>query len=145
MNNKTIIEFGFGIIWRIMDISEGVIRLGHTLRDLHNSSDDTQPHWIQHLFQFLTIILILYFCCKVEHTSRQLASNLYDVAREAYFARHEITDDSEVDVIPRYMNGDVTPLQEQRPNDDDSDDFPSPRFRRSSSIEKERLLFESTV
>ena len=25
MNNKTIIEFGFLIIWRIMDISEGVI------------------------------------------------------------------------------------------------------------------------
>ena len=85
------------------------------------------------------------FSQMVEHTSRQLASNLYDVAREAYFARHEITDDSEVDVIPRYMNGDVTPLQEQRPNDDDSDDFRSPRFRRSSSIEKERLLFESTV
>ena len=47
-----------------MDISEVVIRLGHTLRDLHNSSDDTQPHSIQHLFQFLTIILILYFGCK---------------------------------------------------------------------------------
>ena len=28
MNNKTIIEFGFLIIWRILDISEGVIRLG---------------------------------------------------------------------------------------------------------------------
>ena len=28
MNNKTIIEFGLGIIWRIMEISEGVIRLG---------------------------------------------------------------------------------------------------------------------
>ena len=27
MNNKTIIEFGFRIIWRIMEISEGVIRL----------------------------------------------------------------------------------------------------------------------
>ena len=26
MNNKTIIEFGFRIIWRIMEISEGVIR-----------------------------------------------------------------------------------------------------------------------
>jgi len=24
MNNKTIIEFGFRIIWRIMEISEGV-------------------------------------------------------------------------------------------------------------------------
>ena len=45
MNNKTIIEFGFRIIWRIMEISEGVIRLGlrtastdNTLLDLHNSS-----------------------------------------------------------------------------------------------------------
>ena len=28
MNNKTIVEFGFRIIGRIMDISEGVIRLG---------------------------------------------------------------------------------------------------------------------
>ena len=27
MNNKTVIEFGFRIIWRIMEISEGVIRL----------------------------------------------------------------------------------------------------------------------
>ena len=39
MNNKTIIEFGFRITWRIMEISEGVIRLGrNTLLDLHNSS-----------------------------------------------------------------------------------------------------------
>ena len=39
MNNKTIIEFGFRIIWRIMKISEGVIRRGrNTLFDLHNSS-----------------------------------------------------------------------------------------------------------
>ena len=28
MNNKAIIEFGFRIILRIMEISEGVIRLG---------------------------------------------------------------------------------------------------------------------
>ena len=32
MNNKTIIEFGFRIIWRIMEISEGVLRQG-----LHNT------------------------------------------------------------------------------------------------------------
>ena len=31
MNNKTIIEFGFRIIWRIMEIEEGVIRRGRTL------------------------------------------------------------------------------------------------------------------
>ena len=30
MNNKTVIEFGFRIIWRIMEISEGVIRRGRT-------------------------------------------------------------------------------------------------------------------
>ena len=42
MNNKTIIEFGFRIIWRIMEISEGVIR--RTLLDFPNSSYDTQPH-----------------------------------------------------------------------------------------------------
>ena len=34
MNNKTIIEFGFRIIWRIVEIEEGV----NTLLDLHNSS-----------------------------------------------------------------------------------------------------------
>ena len=46
MNNKPIIiEFGFHIIWRIMEIEEGVIRLDlNTLVDLHNSSDDTQSH-----------------------------------------------------------------------------------------------------
>ena len=44
MNNKAIIEFDFRITGRIMEISEGVIRLGlrastdNTLLDLHNSS-----------------------------------------------------------------------------------------------------------
>ena len=39
MNNKTIIEFGFGIIWRVMEISEDVIRRGRNiLLGLHNSS-----------------------------------------------------------------------------------------------------------
>ena len=37
MNNKTIIEFGLRILWRIMEISEGVIR-DNTLLDLHNCS-----------------------------------------------------------------------------------------------------------
>ena len=41
MNNKTIVEFGFRIIWRIMEISEGVIRRGRKHLDLHdNSSED---------------------------------------------------------------------------------------------------------
>ena len=39
MNNKTIIEFGFPIILRIMEISED-----NSLLDLHNSSQNTQPH-----------------------------------------------------------------------------------------------------
>ena len=41
MINKTIIELSVRIIWRIMEISEGVIRLG-TLLDLHKIL--TQPH-----------------------------------------------------------------------------------------------------
>ena len=52
MNDKTITEFGFIIIWRIMEISEGVIRLGlrtasedKTLGELHNSSDDTKAEF----------------------------------------------------------------------------------------------------
>ena len=47
MNNKPIIiEFGFRIIWGIMEIEEGVIRLGlNTLVDLHNSSDDTKAEF----------------------------------------------------------------------------------------------------
>ena len=39
MNKKTTIEFGFRVMWGIMEISEGVIRLGrNTLLDTHNSS-----------------------------------------------------------------------------------------------------------
>lgn len=41
MNKKAIIEFGLSMIWRIMQISAGVIRL-NTLLDLHNSSHHTQ-------------------------------------------------------------------------------------------------------
>ena len=45
MNDKTIIGLGIRIIWRIMEISEGVIRLGrNTLLNLHNTSWDTQAH-----------------------------------------------------------------------------------------------------
>ena len=40
MNDETI-ELGFHIIWKIMEIEEGV---DSTLLDLHNSSDHTQPH-----------------------------------------------------------------------------------------------------
>ena len=39
MNNKTIIEFDFRIIWRIMEILEGVMaETDNTLLNLHNSS-----------------------------------------------------------------------------------------------------------
>ena len=53
MNNKTIIEFGFRIIGRIMEISESVIRLGVRPRrmyplDLHNSSDDTHSIFVNY-------------------------------------------------------------------------------------------------
>ena len=45
MNNKTIIEFSFRIIWKIMEISKDVFRRAdNTVLDLQNSSDDTQPH-----------------------------------------------------------------------------------------------------
>ena len=50
-DNKSIIEFGFRIKWRTMEISEGVIPSAHTtastdntLLDVHNSSYETQPH-----------------------------------------------------------------------------------------------------
>ena len=37
MNNKTIIEFGFRIIWSIIEISTD-----NTLLELNSSSDDTK-------------------------------------------------------------------------------------------------------
>ena len=58
MNNKTIIKFGFRIIWRIMEISEGIIRLGldNTLLDLHNSSEDTQPQSVIVKYPVISIV-----------------------------------------------------------------------------------------
>ena len=44
MNNKTIIEFGFRMIWKIVEISEGIIlprptaSTDNTVLNLHNSS-----------------------------------------------------------------------------------------------------------
>ena len=43
--NKCWIEWGFCIIWRIMEISEGVTEADNTLRDIHNSSDDTKAEF----------------------------------------------------------------------------------------------------
>ena len=82
------------------------------------------------------------FSKMVEHTSAHLATNLYEVARQAYFLRHELTDDSDLDMLPRFMDC-QSPFQQQ-PNDDD--DLNEVQFRgRGSSVEKDRLLFESTV
>ena len=56
MNNKTIIEFGFRKIWRIMEISEGVIRRGSTT----HSSISIIPHKILILIhQLLNILSVL--------------------------------------------------------------------------------------
>ena len=52
INNELIIEFGFHIIWRIMEISKGFIRL-----DLHYSSDVTQPH--SKIVKYWSLLFIL--------------------------------------------------------------------------------------
>ena len=52
MNNKTIIEFGFRIIWRIMEISEGDIRRRRTASSKFlklNSSQFGNSHAAQYL------------------------------------------------------------------------------------------------
>ncbi|KAL9972704.1 hypothetical protein ACROYT_G019064 [Oculina patagonica] len=79
------------------------------------------------------------FSKMVEHTSAHLATNLYEEARRAYFLRHELTEDSDLDMLPRFRN---TPSPLQQPSDGDSEEV---QFRRGSSQEKEQLLFESTV
>ena len=56
MNNKTIIEFGFRIIRRIMEISEGVIRLGLRPRWITPSSTSIILHNILSLIHELLII-----------------------------------------------------------------------------------------
>ena len=85
------------------------------------------------------------FSKMVEHTSKHLSTNLYDVARQSFFSRHGITDEFDLDMIPRTMDG-LTPLQQQEQQPQDEDFEPdSPRIRRSSSLEKEKLLFVSTV
>lgn len=75
----------------------------------------------------------------VEHTSKHLASILYEVARRVYFSRHELSDNCDLDMLPRH-----SPSPLQQPNDDDWE-TPSPRIRRGSSQEMEQLLYETTV
>ena len=48
MKDTMIIEFAFRTIWGIIEILEGVICQDRLLLDLHNSSDDTQPHPINY-------------------------------------------------------------------------------------------------
>ena len=47
MNNKTIIKFGFRILWRIIEISECVIHLGPRLRRITPSSISIILHKIR--------------------------------------------------------------------------------------------------
>ena len=54
MINKTIIEFGFRTIWRIMEIKED-----NTLLDLHNSSDDTKADFTELLIIEVVAIAII--------------------------------------------------------------------------------------
>ena len=59
MNNRTIIEFGFHILWRIMEISEGVIRLGLRPRRITPSSISIILHKILSLIHELLIIQLV--------------------------------------------------------------------------------------
>ena len=81
------------------------------------------------------------FSKMVEHTSKHLATNLYEEARQAYFSRHELSEDCDLDMLPCHS---LSPLPIEQPNDDDWESI-SPRIRRGSSEEKERLLYETTV
>ena len=56
MNNKTIIEFGFYIIWRIMEISEGVICPGLRPRGIKPFSISIILHMVLNLIHWLLII-----------------------------------------------------------------------------------------
>ena len=58
MNNETIIEFGFCIIWRIMEISGGVIRLGLRPRRITPSAISIILHKILSLIHQLLILWI---------------------------------------------------------------------------------------
>ena len=58
MNNKTIIEFDFRIIWRIMEISDGVICRGRRPRRLTPSSISIILHKILSLIHQLLNCLI---------------------------------------------------------------------------------------
>ena len=83
----------------------------------------------------------VYFQKIVEHTSKHLATNLYEEACISYFSRHEFSEDCDLDMLPCHS---PSPLLSEQSHDDDWE-TPSPRIRRGSSEEKERLLYETTV
>ena len=61
MNNKAIIEFGFRRIWRILQISEGVIHLGLRPRWITLSSTCRILLLLHTLLTFLTVSCLLSF------------------------------------------------------------------------------------
>ena len=65
MNKKTISEFDFRIIWRIMEIS-GVLS---TLLDLHNYSDDAQH----------SIIIVKYYLCRWTYETIKTGRNISEI------------------------------------------------------------------
>ena len=72
MNNITIIEFGFRIISRIMEILEGVIGL-----DLYDFSDDTKPEFKN---------CLIYILRRSTLTRDMIITVLFeDLSKESYF------------------------------------------------------------
>ncbi|XP_044176120.1 ATP-binding cassette sub-family C member 4-like isoform X1 [Acropora millepora] len=93
------------------------------------------------------------FSNMVEHTSQHLRTNLYETARQAYNSRHERNGDGELDACRKWSNAEATtveqerelePQQQEADNEDGFDDVLA-MVRGSSSLEKEKLLLESTA
>lgn len=93
------------------------------------------------------------FSNMVEHTSQHLRTNLYETARQAYYSRHERNGDGELDACRKWSNAEATtveqerelePQQQEADNGDGFDDVFA-MVRGSSSLEKEKLLLESTA
>ena len=75
MNNKTIIEFGFRIIWRIMETEEGVIHRGRKPRRITPSEISI----ILHMIRKPNSIIVLLFS--------QNNSSFKNMAKHAYLHR----------------------------------------------------------
>lgn len=92
------------------------------------------------------------FSNMVEHTSQHLRTNLYETARQAYYSRHERNGDGELDACRKWSNAEATTVEQERelePQQQEADngDFDDvlAMVRGSSSLEKEKLLLESTA